>query len=88
MVSVSVRPITSPRCQPKLISACGFHSMITPSASMVTTASSAASMISRVRSSLARNASSERLRSVMSVEMPNTPSTRPSRSRSGHFTDR
>jgi hypothetical protein len=58
-----------------------------PSPSIVTTASKAVSTIERVCASLSRKAPSARLRSVMSVEMPNTPWISPCRLRSGHFTD-
>lgn len=57
IVSARLRPTAYARDQPKIVSACAFHSMMLPSLSALTMASKALSTISRVRSSCARNAS-------------------------------
>ncbi len=57
IVSATWRPSASSRGQPKICSACAFQSMMRPPSSMVTTASSAASTMSRVRSSCASRSS-------------------------------
>ena len=63
-------PIASPLLQPNTISACLFQLVIVPEASIVTTASSAVSMINRVLSSVFRNSCWDCLRSSMSVDVP------------------
>ena len=64
------RPITSSALQPNVVSACGFQPMITPSTSMLTTASRAESTISRRCSWASWSRRSASLRAVMSSWNP------------------
>ncbi len=70
IVSTSERPSTSSALQPKVVSACGFHPMIRPSVSMLTTASSAESTMSRRCSWASWSRRSASFRAVMSSWNP------------------
>ena len=66
-------PISSSRLQPRLSQACRLTSTTTSCSSSRKKASVARSTNVRKRASLARSSSSARLRSVLSMSVPNTP---------------